>query len=164
MYDEYEEEIKEYNLGAEEAIDHDAQITEQAGKLMKIGYLEYEVAGYATAVYRNGDVYYYISAKEESASNFVHQCYQLRQYPTPIQYFYRRYDLLHMTEEEAKDDFRHEVLLNMQEMYPKILFEAIEKLTAPLSNDSGLGIAKELAAQLENSFDLNQLQIYENLL
>lgn len=156
--------IADYDLSPEENLDHDAACVEQAGKLMKIGYLEYEVAAYASAVYQNGEVYYYISAKEDAAKYFIEQCYLNGLYPTPLRYYYKRYDLLHQTEEEVKDSFRLAVARQMQSAYPRAYFEAIEDVTGLTVNDAALPILEELSSQLENCFDLSHLNIYENLL
>lgn len=156
--------IEEYDLSPDSHLDHDTACVEQAGKLMKVGYLEYEIAAYATAVYQNNDVYYYISAKEDSTESFIQQCYLNNLYPTPVRYYYKRYDLLHSTEEAVKEVFRMDVARQMQSAYPPTYFEAINELTAPSVNDSALPILQELSGQLENCFDLSHLKIFENLL
>ena len=112
--------IKEYDLqGADGIVDHDAVCTAQAGKLMQIGYLEYETAAYGTAVYQDGDIYYYISAKEDTVMQFVQQCYLQGHYPTPIRYFFKRYDLLHHSEAEVRQAFRLYVARQLQAAYIK---------------------------------------------
>ena len=171
MYEEFdkntvdENDIKLYDMTPSEGVvDHDAICIDQAGKLMRIGYLEYEIAVYATAVYQNGDIYYYMSANESSAQEFVRQCYLKNLYPTPIRYYYKRYDLLHDTKEEIKQIFRLEIAKKLQTFYPPEYFAAINELTKPIVSDIALPLIKELSLQLENSFDLNHLKIFENLL
>lgn len=171
MYEEFDKDavdengIKSFDMTPSEGVvDHDAIVIDQAGKLMRIGYLEYEIAVYATAVYQDGNIYYYMSAKEDSAQDFVRQCYLKNLYPTPIRYYYKRYDLLHSTEEEVKQIFRMEIAERLQKAYPPEYFATITELTKPLVSDSALPIMKELSGQLENCFDLSHLNIYENLL
>lgn len=159
------EEIKAYNLQADESIiDHDAVCTAQAGKLMQIGYLEYETAAYGTAVYRDGDIYYYISAKEDTVTHFVQQCYLQGLYPTPIRYFFKRYDLLHHSEEEVRQAFRLYVARQLQAAYPPAFFDSLTKLTAPSSTNAAWPVLHALTKQLDSCFDLKQLTIFEDLL
>ena len=166
MYEQQRDDlnIEEYDLSPDSNLDHDTACVEQAGKLMKIGYLEYEIAAYASAVYQNDEVYYYISAKKDSTAHFIQQCYLHNLYPTPIRYYYKRYDLLHLTEDEVKDIFRLDVARQMQAAYPKAYFEAVKELTEPSVTDYALPILEELSGQLENCFNLSHLKIYENLL
>lgn len=159
------EAIEELSLNADEGIvDHDAVCTAQAGKLMQIGYLEYEIAAYGTAVYQDQDIYYYISAKEESVAQFIKQCYLKGLYPTPAKYFFKRYDLLHQTEEEVRETFRLYVARKLQADYPQRFFDSMTALTKPLSANGAWPILHELTKQLDSCFDVKQLNIFENLL
>lgn len=157
--------IKEYDLqGADGIVDHDAVCTAQAGKLMQIGYLEYETAAYGTAVYQDGDIYYYISAKEDTVMQFVQQCYLQGHYPTPIRYFFKRYDLLHHSEEEVRQAFRLYVARQLQAAYPQTFFESIGQLTKALGTNAAWPLLHALTQQLDSCFDLKQLTIFEDLL
>ena len=156
--------IMEYDLNPEGLVDHDAVCTAQAGNLLQNGYLEYEVAAYGTAVYRDGDVYYYISAKEESVTRFIRQCYLHEQYPTPIRYFFKRYDLLHSSEEAVREAFRLHVARALQAAYPLAFFQGLTGLTQEAAPGAAWPILSQLTAQIENSFDPLQLGIFANLL
>ena len=49
--------IKDYDLGPDEGItDHDEMCISQASKLLQIGYLEVETAGYATAYKKDKEI------------------------------------------------------------------------------------------------------------
>ena len=99
-----EEDIQviDYDLGPEEGIaDHDQVCVSQANKLLQIGY---ETAVYGSAYCsRDGEINYYISAKEDTMDKFLCNCYQQNIYPTPAKYFFKRYDLVNDTEEEIKN-------------------------------------------------------------
>lgn len=157
--------IQDYNLNPDDNIsDHDTMCMEQAGKLVQIGYLEYEIAAYGTAVYRDNDIYYYISAKEESVEKFIEQCYLQGLYPTPAKYFFKRYDLLHQSEEEIRKEFRLYVAEKLQEAYPKNFFGFMRGLTANVGTNAAWPLLQEMTRQLEGCFDLKQLKIFENLI
>ena len=159
------EEIKAYSLQADESIiDHDAVCTAQAGKLMQIGYLEYETAAYGTAVYRDGDIYYYISAKEDTVTQFVQHCHLQGLYPMPIRYFFKRYDLLHHSEEEVRQAFRLYVARQLQAAYPRAFFDSLKQLTAPSGTNAAWPVLHALTKQLDSCFDLKQLTIFDDLL
>lgn len=157
--------IIDYDLGAEEGIiDHDQVCVAQATKLLQIGYLEYETALYGSAYCSNdGEIYYYISAKESTMEKFLHYCYQNNIYPTPAQYFCKRYDLVSETEESIKARFRLKTAFDLRKTYPPLLFEALTMLTKNDCANSAFPIMKELSQQLESCFDLNQLSLFGNL-
>ena len=157
--------IKEHSLEADDlTADHDTIIAIQAQKLMEIGYLEYEAAGYATAFYKNGDINYYICDSEKTMNKFVAQCLQDNIVPMPVKYYYKRYDLLKETTETVNTKFRYEIAEKMQEIYPRILFEAIANLTAPASTNNAYPILKEITTQLTSCFDINHLKLFGELL
>ncbi len=143
---------------------HDEACTEQAGRLTQMGFLEYELSAYGSAVYQEDEVYYYISSKEENLLQFLQECYLRGLYPTPVKYFYKRYDLLERTEEEVRADFRRDVALKLQKAYPKPFLKKLAELTAPPSAGSAMPLMKELMRQLDSCFDEKQLNIFEDLL
>lgn len=162
-----EEEIAviNYDLGPEEGVvDHDAICVSQASKLLQIGYLEYETAVYGSAYYRDGEIHYYISAKEETMEKFQKHCYQNNIYPTPAKYFCKRYDLVEDTEEEIKQRFRLQTARSLRESYPRLFFEAINELTAGENTNVAFPIVQALTEQLDSCFDLNQLNLFGELL
>ncbi len=159
------EQIPELHLTEEiQTNNHDEACTEQAGRLNQMGFLEYELSAYGSAVYQDGEVYYYISAKEESVLTFLRACYLEGCYPSPIQYFYKRYDLLEHTEEEIRSDFRLEVARKLKKAYPKTFLEQLAELTASPCSGNAMPILRELARQLDSCFDAKQLNIFEDLL
>jgi len=156
--------IIDYDLGPEDGInDHDQVCVSQASRLLQIGYLEYETAVYGSAYYKNGEINYYISAKDETMDKFQHNCLQENIYPTPAKYFFKRYDLVQDTEEEVKTRFRLDVARSLQKSYPPILFEAIHRLTSSDRTNTAFPIMQELCEQLNSCFDLNQLNLFGNL-
>ena len=157
--------LLDYDLGpAEGIIDHDQICMSQANKLLQIGYLEYETAFYGSAYYKkDGSIHYYISAREESMDKFLTSCYQQNIYPTPAEYFVKRYNLLNDTQEEIKAHFRLFTAYTLKKNYPPILFQALQSLSAEECANCAFEIMAELAEQLENCFDLNQLQLFANL-
>ena len=159
------QDVKDYSLEvADPLADHDTVITLQAQKLMEIGYLEYEAAGYGTAYYKDNDIHYYICEKERTMDKFMEQCLKENIYPVPVKYYYKRYDLLKDTEEMVKIRFRYEIARKMQAVYPKILFDALGNLTESISHNGAYVLLKEMSEQLENCFDMNQLKLFGNLL
>ncbi len=162
-----EEDIQviDYDLGPEEGIaDHDQVCVSQANKLLQIGYLEYETAVYGSAYCsRDGEINYYISAKEDTMDKFLCNCYQQNIYPTPAKYFFKRYDLVNDTEEEIKTRFRLETARKLKAAYPPIVFEALQALTANDCANNAFPIMQELTEQLDSCFDLNQLHLFGNL-
>ena len=158
-------EIINYDLGPEEGvIDHDAICVSQASKLLQIGYLEYETAVYGSAYYKDGEIYYYISAKEDTMEKFQKTCYQSGISPTPAKYFFKRYDLIEETEEEIKRRFRLSAARSLRDSYPRQFFEAINDLTAPENSNAAFPIVQALTKQLDSCFDLNQLNIFGELI
>lgn len=158
-------EIRDYDLDVDKSIeDHDAACVDQAGRLIKIGYLEYETAVYAIAYRRNGERYYFMSAYVNNVEQYQERLLQENIYSTPIKYFFKRYDLITDSEEEIKKKFRREIALIMDNDYPDIFFEALEKLTEKASDNQAYALLKELAEQLEDSFDSDQLQLFAGLL
>lgn len=156
--------IVQYDLNPDESItDHDAVCIAQAGKLLQIGYLEYETAVYGTVYHKNGERHYYISAKENRITQFMHQCYNQNIYPAPVKYFFKRYDLVNQTEEEVQHQFRLEVARKLRATYPPVFFTALDELTKPLAANSAFGLMKELCEQLDSSFDFHQLQLFDSL-
>lgn len=145
-------------------LDHDVVCMMQANQLLTMNCLEYETAAYGTAYFNNDEVYFYISSNEETMRKFRKNAYDNGLYHTPIKYFFQRYDLLVETEEEVKTKFRIEVANRLHDRYPRVFFEALEQLTLSPSLNAAFAISKEIAAQLENSFDTNSLNIFGNLL
>lgn len=159
-------EVIDYDLGPEEGItDHDQVCVSQANKLLQIGYLEYETAIYGSAYYnKKGEISYYLSVKEDTMDKFLSSCYQRNIYPTPAKYFFKRYDLVNDTEEDIKTRFRLNTALSLKASYPPILFEALQALTANDSANSAFPLMQELTEQLDSCFDLNQLNLFYNLI
>ncbi len=156
--------VVEYNLGPDEGInDHDQMAISQASKLLQIGYLEYETEVYGSAYYKDGEINYYISAKDETMDKFLRNCYQQNIYPTPAKYFSKRYDLVNDTEENIKTRFRLSVAYTLKESYPPVFFEAINALTTPDSKNEAFAIMNELCEQLDSCFDMQQLNLFGDL-
>lgn len=157
--------IEDYDLGADEGItDHDEMCIAQATKLLEIGYLEYETAGYATAYKKNDETYYYISDGETTMHKFLLKCHEANIYPTPVKYYFKRYDLVEDTEEDVKRKFRVETALKLKEAFPEVYFEAMEKLTENFNGNQAFYLLKEMSEQLDGCFDVNQLNLFGNLL
>lgn len=157
--------IAEYDLEADPSIgDHDAACVDQASRLLKVGCLEYETAVYALAFRRQGMVYFYLSDYAPVVKNYKMQLLKENIYSTPIHYFFKRYDLFAQSAEEAKQKCRLEAAQKIDAAYPPLFFDALEKLTAPMSANSSYPLLKQLSAQLENRFDLNHLHLFGDLL
>ena len=100
------EEMIEYDLSPDSPIvDHDALCVAQSGRLLEVGYLEYEVAAYGIAIYRNEQIHYYISEHEAMIHEIVKEGLLKNEYSTPVRYYFKRYDLLHKTKEEILQEF-----------------------------------------------------------
>lgn len=156
--------VTAYDLGPDEGInDHDQMAISQASKLLQIGYLEYETEVYGSVYYKNGEINYYISAKDETMDKFLRNCYQQNIYPTPAKYFSKRYDLVNNTEEEIKSGFRLSVAYALKEAYPPVFFEALNTLTTPDSKNEAFALMNELCEQLNSCFDMQQLNLFGNL-
>ena len=144
--------------------DHDTACTIQAGRLLSAGCLEYEIAAYASAVYVDDEIYYYITAREDNITKFVRDCYLKGLYPTPIKYYCKRYDLMEIDEDKIRGEFRLELALRLKEEYPIEFFEKLEALTKELSTNTAMPIINALMKQLDSCFDAKQLKIFESLL
>jgi hypothetical protein len=155
--------IVDFNLGAEENTNHDLAAVEQAGKLIRIGYMGVETEAYGCAYYQDGEPHYYISAKEETMDRFQRNSYLKGICPTPAKYYINRYDTILQSEEELKLQFRLETAFLLQKHYPPLLFEAINALTAKVSANSAFPIMTELCGQLESCFDMHQLKLFHDL-
>ena len=159
------EDIKAYDLNPDESItDHDAVCIAQAGKLLQIGYLEYETAAYGAAYYDNADIQYFISSREDTMDRFLHQSLLAGIFATPVKYYVKRYDLVNDTAEAIKQRFRLEVARKLQAAYPPVFFTAMRALTSPASSNAAYPVLKEFSDQLDSCFDLNHLQLFGNLL
>ena len=145
-------------------MDHDQVCMVQANQLLLMGCLEYETAAYGSAYLQDGLVHYYLSSREESMKKFRNQACFEGIYHTPIKYFCKRYDLLEESEEEINQRFRKEAALKLEALYPKMLLEAAAELNQPISANNGFPILQAMTKVLENSFDLNQLGLFANLL
>lgn len=157
--------IKDYDLGPDEGItDHDEMCISQASKLLQIGYLEFETAGYATAYKKDNEIYYYVSDGETTMHKFLLKCHEANIYPTPVKYYCKRYDLLEDTEDDIRRKFRVETAFKLKEAYPRVYFEALEKLTAHFNDNQAFYLLKEMSEQLDGCFDINQLNLFGSLL
>lgn len=157
--------IKDYDLGPDEGItDHDEMCISQASKLLQIGYLEFETAGYATAYKKDNEIYYYVSDGETTMHKFLLKCHEANIYPTPVKYYCKRYDLLEDTEDDIKRKFRVETAFKLKEAYPRVYFEALEKLTAHFNDNQAFYLLKEMSEQLDGCFDINKLKLFGSLL
>lgn len=156
--------VPEIEMTDELILDHDSNCVAMANKLVDSGCLEYEIAAYATAVYKEGEVYYYVSAKEESALKYIQECYLQGYFPMPIKYYYKRYDMIDTTEEMIRKAFRQYVPLKLQESYPKEFFEAFYDLTKDLHGNRAMSLLETLMSQLKSCFDVKQLNIFDSLL
>ena len=156
--------VTEYDLGPDAGInDHDQMAISQANKLLQIGYLEYETEVYGSAYYKDGEINYYISAKDETMDKFLRNCYQQNIYPAPAKYFSKRYDLVNDTEEDIKTRFRLSVAYQLKAAYPPVFFEAVNALTAPDSKNGAFALMNELCGQLDSCFDMHQLNLFGDL-
>ena len=156
--------VTEYDLGPDAGInDHDQMAISQANKLLQIGYLEYETEVYGSAYYKNGEINYYISAKDDTMDKFIRNCYQQNIYPTPAKYYSKRYDLVNDTEDEIKTRFRLSVARTLKGSYPPVYFEAINALTATESTNGAFALMQELCEQLDSCFDMHQLNLFGDL-
>lgn len=154
--------IESYDLNADASVsDHDMMCIQQAGKLQKIGYLEYEAAAYGCAVYAD-DIYYFVSESEESAERFVLECLLKGLYPTSINYFFSRFDVLHETEDEIRQKFKLDVARKLKQKYPRVYLENIKELTTSPSLNAGFPILTAMMHQLENLFDIDQLSLFKD--
>lgn len=154
--------IESYDLNADASVtDHDMMCIQQAAKLQKIGYLEYEAAAYGCAVYAD-DIYYFISESEESAERFVQECLLKGLYPTSINYYFGRFDVLHETEDEIRQKFKLDVARKLKQKYPRAYLENIKELTASPSLNAGFPILTAMMHQLENLFDIDQLSLFKD--
>ena len=157
--------IKDYDLGPDEGItDHDEMCISQASKLLQIGYLEFETAGYATAYKKDNEIYYYVSDGETTMHKFLLKCHEANIYPTPVKYYCKRYDLLEDTEDDIRRKFRVETAFKLKEAYPRVYFEALEKLTAHFNDNQAFYLLKEMSEQLDGCFDISQLNLFGSLL
>lgn len=158
--------ITTYDLTTvDEAIrDHDTVCTIQAGNLLQHGYLGYETAVYGTTVYKDDDVYYFISSKEEKLHQFRRYCCHNNLISTPIQYFVKRFDGTQKTKEELEQRFKWETAKQMQARYPAIFFAALKEVSDNCGNNTAYPILLQVAKQLENSFDSHLLKLFDKLL
>ena len=161
--DEYK--ILDYDLDVDDSIgDHDLACIDQAGRLMKIGYLEYETAVYAIAYRKNQEIYYFMSDYVVNIEQQRNKLLKENIYTTPIRYFFKRYDLVEETEEEVKHKFRLEVARTLATDYSELFFDAIETLIASSNTNSAYSLLKEISKQLDSCFDMNELILFDNLL
>ena len=145
-------------------LDHDEVCMAQANQLLLMGCLEYEAAVYGCAYLENGEIYYYLSARKEQIKAFCQNACLQNIYHTPVHYFCKRYDLLDDSEEEINQKFRLEVAKSLSARYPRLLFDAAEALRQSVCANAGFGLVKEIAAQLENGFDIDALTLFADLL
>lgn len=145
-------------------MNHDVVCTAQAGQLLNAGCLEYETAAYGIAYQKNGEIYYYISSREDSMLDFIKNAYMENLQYTPLRYFFKRFDLLDESEDEIKEKFRLEIAQRLYDSYPDVFFEALNDLTATPCVNAAYPLVEKIANQLENSFDQHHLNIFENLL
>ena len=145
-------------------LNHDVVCTAQAGQLLSAGCLEYETAAYGIAYQKNGEIYYYISSREDSMLDFIKNAYMENLQYTPLRYFFKRFDLLDESEDEIKEKFRLEIAQRLYDSYPDVFFEALNDLTAAPCVNAAYPLVEKIANQLENSFDQHHLNIFENLL
>lgn len=158
-------EILDYNLDVDETIDnHDLACADQAGRLLKIGYLEYETAVYSIAYRKDHEIYIYMSDHVENIEQRHTNLLYENIFTSPIRYFFKRYDLIEETEEEVKHRFRIEVAKTMVTDYSDIFFDALEELTIQNSNNTAYPLLQDLSIQLNCCFDINELKLFENLL
>lgn len=145
-------------------LDHDVVCMLQAGQLLDMNCLEYETAAYGIAYLKNDEINFYISSREEAMRKFRKEAYDQGIYHTPNKYFFKRYDLLNVSEEALKTKFRLEVANMLYEKYPRVFFDALAQLTESPSLNAAYPLVKEITAQLVDTFDTNSLNIFGNLL
>ena len=144
--------------------DHDTVCTIQADQLLQHGYLEYEMAVYATAVYIENDSYYFVSSDRQKLEQFRRACYQQNSCPTPSQYFVKRHDAAGTTVSELERQYRFKVACQLQAAYPPQFFKALSDIMAGPCPNGGDSIMWEAAKQLQNCFDSNQLNLFADLI
>ena len=159
------EEMIEYDLSPDSPIvDHDALCVAQSGRLLEVGYLEYEVAAYGIAIYRNEQIHYYISEHEAMIHEIVKEGLLKNEYSTPVRYYFKRYDLLHKTKEAILQEFYLYIANDLRKKYPKEYFDAVSSLVRVQSRNGALKLLKEMSQQLDSSFDEKHLQLFEEFL
>jgi len=159
------EQIETYSVETTgEGLDHDMLCVAQAERLLETGYLEYELTAYATAVYQNGSVKYYLSQNELAIDQLIEKLYRDNLCPIPIQYFVKRFDLVNTTKEELQQKFYLEIFKTLHEQYDLYFFQIVHALTQNVPNNYGYELLTHILAQLENCFDENHLQLFQNLL
>ena len=159
------EEILEYDLSPDDnVLDHDALCVAQSGRLLQVGYLEYEVAAYGLAIYRDNQIHYYISEHEEIIHNIAKEGFLKNEYSTPVKYYFKRYDLLHKTKEEILQEFYVYIAKDLHNKYPIQYFHAVNALVNGQSQNHAVKLLKEMTKQLDSCFDNKHLQLFEDFL
>lgn len=154
--------IEDYDLNADPSItDHDMMCIQQASKLQKIGYLEYEAAAYGCVVFSD-DIYYFVSGSEESVERFVRDSLLKGLYPTSINYFVKRFDVIHGTKDEIQERFKLNVASKLKKKYPRFYLDFLKDLTITPSSNAGYSIINDMMRQLENLFDIDQLILFKD--
>jgi len=145
-------------------LNHDVVCTAQAGQLLSMGCLEYETAAYGIAYQKEQEIYYYISSRENSMLDFIKNSYLENIYYTPLKYFYKRYDMIDVSEDEVKAAFHLEIANRLCDQYPDVFFEALNSLTTTPCPNAAFPLVQKMTKELENTFDVNHLNIFGNLL
>ena len=145
------EEMIEYDLSPDSPIvDHDALCVAQSGRLLEVGYLEYEVAAYGIAIYRNEQIHYYISEHEAMIHEIVKEGLLKNEYSTPVRYYFKRYDLLHKTKEDIMQEFYVHIVNDLQNKYPLMYFHTVQMLVNEQSKNQAVKLLKEMTKQLDS--------------
>lgn len=159
------EEILEYDLSPDDnVLDHDALCVAQSGRLLQVGYLEYEVAAYGVAIYHNNQIHYFISEHENIIHNIAKESFLKNEYSTPVRYYFKRYDLLHKTKEDILQEFYIYIAKDLQSKYPLQYFYAINALIKAQSPNQAVKLLKEMTWQLDSCFDDKHLQLFGDFL
>ncbi len=154
-----------YEAGSGEAgMDHDALCSAQAAELLQMGYLGQEVAMYGTSVCRGGEIYYYITAREDKMRRFLRECYLRDAYPTPQKYYVKRYDGFYQDKEAASRAFRLEIARQLRGSYSAAYHAAIADLTRDPGDNQAYPLLREMAEDLRNGFDSSRLDLFADLL
>lgn len=143
---------------------HDLEAAEYAEMLFELGCYEEEFTFYGFTFFEDKKRKYYMTGDAEKAYNFLAECMENDLMVTPVEKYYKWCKVQAGQKENLKQKFKLDFAKKMQKQYSVDFFDfLIKEFNYPASN-AALNELYRLKNQLNGSFDIDGIEIFEGIL
>lgn len=141
----------------------DAQAALDMGKKAMLGYFDIEFTMYGTAYLFDGEMSYRISDEDDQIYHFMETAAAKDIFCANICQYSKRYKVPSGTKEEKELLIKYITARQLQQLYPKELFEQLSSIADIAKENIAYSMLKQEQELLEGLFEADELRYYEEL-